>query len=197
MIRLTLERSPREDALPLEESLAKTLGLSIGNFDFEIRKKSLDARRGKAKFVYTIDIFVDRNEEKLARRCGGNITEREEEYTLPTTNITPKHRPVIAGFGPAGIFAALSLARSGLKPIVLELGKKVSERKKDVDIFFGGGELNEDSNIQFGEGGAGAFSDGKLNTLVKDKSRRARGNALYRQTPHRHRPFMRCCRKYP
>ncbi len=196
MIRLTLERSPREDALPLEESLAKTLGLSIGNFDFEIRKKSLDARRGKAKFVYTVDIFVDRNEEKLARRCGGNITEREEEYTLPTTNITPKHRPVIAGFGPAGIFAALSLARSGLKPIVLELGKKASERKKDVDIFFGGGELNEDSNIQFGEGGAGAFSDGKLNTLVKDKSFRgqfvlnelvkagAPGETLYIAKPH-------------
>ncbi len=171
MIRFTLERSPREDALSIETKIAEIIGLPVGGFDFEIRKKSLDARRNKAKFVYTVDLFTNGiNEEKIALRCGGNIIPREEEYVFPTTDRTPQKRPVIAGFGPAGIFVSLCLARSGFKPIVLERGRMGEERKKDVDTFLGGGELNENSNIQYGEGGAGAFSDGKLNTLVKDKS---------------------------
>ena len=171
MIRLTIERSPREDALPLESFLAKKLMLPEGSFDFEIRKKSLDARRGKAKFVYTIDVFTDiTDEEKLAKRIGGSILAPEEEYVFPKPEKPFKSRPVVAGFGPAGIFAALCLAKSGAKPIVLERGKSVRERKRDVDEFFGGGKLNPESNIQYGEGGAGAFSDGKLNTLIKDKS---------------------------
>ena len=171
MIKLTLERSPREDALPLEAHLAHLLGLNMGGFDYEIRKKSLDARRGKAKFIYTVDIFASGlDEEKLAERCGGTVALPEEEYSFPTTESTPKYRPVIAGFGPSGIFAALCLARSGMRPIVIERGKRVDERARDVDLFFGGGPLDENSNIQYGEGGAGAFSDGKLNTLIKDKS---------------------------
>ncbi len=171
MVRLNLERSPREDALPLEKRISEIIGKPIGSFDYEIRKKSIDARRNKVKFVYTVDIFVHSgDEEKIASRCGGTVVEAEEEYCFPTATKMPKKRPVIAGFGPAGIFVALCLARSGMRPIVLERGKEVSERKKDVDAFFGGGELNENSNIQYGEGGAGAFSDGKLNTLVKDKS---------------------------
>lgn len=171
MIRLTLERSPRGDALPLESELAKTVGLPEGSFDFEIRKKSLDARRGRAKFVYTVDIFTNGlDEAKTAARCGGCVMAAEEEYSFPAPANMPAKRPVVAGFGPAGIFAALCLARSGFRPIVIERGKAGDERKKDVDVFFGGGVLNENSNIQYGEGGAGAFSDGKLNTLVKDKS---------------------------
>ena len=171
MIKLNLERSPRGDALPLEEELARLLCLPIGSFDYEIRKKSLDARRGKAKFIYSVDIFANGvNEQALAERCGGCVAVPEQEYSFPKTKKSPQKRPIVAGFGPAGIFAALCLARSGMRPIVLERGKCVEERARDVDIFFGGGDLNENSNIQYGEGGAGAFSDGKLNTLVKDKS---------------------------
>ena len=171
MVRLNLERSPYEDALPLENSLSLLIGKPIGSFDYEIRKKSIDARRNKVKFVYTVDVFLNSgDEDEVALRCGGTVCEKEEEYRFPAVSKIPKKRPVIAGFGPAGIFVALCLAKSGLRPIVLERGKAVDERKRDVDIFFGGGELNENSNIQYGEGGAGAFSDGKLNTLVKDKS---------------------------
>lgn len=171
MIRLTLERSPKEDALSIESKIAELTGQDVGGFDYEIRKKSLDARRNKAKFVYTVDVFANGlDEAKIASRCNGTVCAPEQEYAFPIPTKKPKLRPVVAGFGPAGIFAALCLAKSGYAPIVIERGKSGDERKKDVDAFFGGGELNESSNIQYGEGGAGAFSDGKLNTLVKDKS---------------------------
>ncbi len=175
MIRFSINRSPKEDKTPIETTISKLLGLDIGYFEYEIKKKSLDARKGKAKFVYTIDVFLHKgNETKIAAKCKGEILNPEEEYTFPKAVFKSPYRPVIAGFGPAGIFAALMLARSGYKPIVLERGKPGEERKKDVDEFFGGGRLNPESNIQYGEGGAGAFSDGKLNTLIKDKSFRGR-----------------------
>ena len=136
MIRLTLERTPKEDIIPLEGKLADIIGLPIGGFDYEIRKKSLDARKNRVKFVYTIDLFVQRNEEKIARKCKGSIMKAEEEYSFPASVFMPENRPVVAGFGPAGIFVALMLARNGLKPIVIERGKEGIERKKDVDTFF-------------------------------------------------------------
>lgn len=178
MIRINFSVSPREDKTSLSAFIAKYIG--IKDFDFEIRKKSLDARRGKVKFVYTVDIFPHNADEKLlAERVGGIVLEEEAEYTFPTPENIPIERPVIAGFGPAGIFCGLMLARAGLKPIILEKGKNVTERKVDVDAFFNGGVLNPNSNIQFGEGGAGAFSDGKLNTLVKDK--RFRGQYILKE----------------
>ncbi len=175
MIKLTFELTPEQDSIAIEKHISERLGIDSDKFIYEIRKKSLDARRGRIRFVYTADIQIKvGNEVKIAKKCGGTITEPETAYSFPVPSRTPKLRPIIAGFGPAGIFAALMLARSGFRPIVIERGKEGEERKKDVDIFFGGGILNTESNIQYGEGGAGAFSDGKLNTLVKDKSFRGR-----------------------
>lgn len=91
----------------------------------------------------------------------------EPTYRFPQIGRRDK-RPIIVGFGPAGMFAALSLARAGMCPLVLERGCAVEQRQRDVDEFFGGGKLKDNSNIQFGEGGAGTFSDGKLNTGIKD-----------------------------
>ena len=103
---------------------------------------------------------VRHSEGGRSRVCPGNSSEAE--------------RPVVVGFGPAGMFCALMLARAGLKPIVLERGKPADDRIKDVESFFAGGELNENSNVQFGEGGAGTFSDGKLNTGTGKQGGRAR-----------------------
>ena len=94
----------------------------------------------------------------------------EEEYKLPIKGKEKlKKRIIIVGSGPAGLFAAYLLAENGYRPLIIERGKRVEERIKDVENFWTKGVLEEDSNVQFGEGGAGTFSDGKLNTLVKDK----------------------------
>ena len=91
MIRVTFERSPKEDALPIERVLSQMTGLEMGGFDFEIKKKSLDARRNKAKFVYTVDVFTNGlDEEKVALRCNGKVLSEEEEYVFPKAKITPK-----------------------------------------------------------------------------------------------------------
>lgn len=170
MIKLTLRLSPDKGESALFNEIANAL--DTDKFSFEIRKKSLDARHGKAFFVYTVDITPDNasDEQMLIAKCGGEYVPPEEGYIFPTVGKIPDKRPVLAGFGPAGIFCALMLARSGLRPIVIERGKAVEKRVNDVNAFFGGKGLNTESNIQYGEGGAGAFSDGKLNTLVKDKS---------------------------
>jgi uncharacterized FAD-dependent dehydrogenase len=135
--------------------------------DFEIIKKSLDARdKNNIFFVYSV-AFSCKNESKHLRKKNVSLFKRAF-YEPPRAKFYPRSRPVVVGFGPAGIFCALILARAGFRPIVLERGKRVEERKKDVEIFFKTGILNEESNMQFGEGGAGAFSDGKLTTGIND-----------------------------
>ncbi len=175
MIKLTLKISPSKSEGDLTSEICSATGLCEHDFLYEIRKRSLDARHGKAEYVFSVDLFPKTGSESdIAKKCGGTVCCPEEEYAFPSPVPEKKYRPVVAGFGPSGIFCALMLARSGYRPIVLERGKKGDLRKKDVERFFGGGALDPDSNIQFGEGGAGAFSDGKLNTLVKDKSFRGR-----------------------
>lgn len=142
--------------------------------NIEILKKSVDARKKEQlSFVYQLDIECD-NEKKIVSRYKKNdvslrekkIKALETDASVPSEN---KGQTVIAGFGPAGIFAAYELAKSGYKPIVIERGLDVVNRKKAVEKFWNTGELDTECNVSFGEGGAGTFSDGKLNTMVKDK----------------------------
>ena len=144
---------------------AKRLSCDINEIkSIKLLKLSLDARK-KSHIHYVAAVAAEVHNEQILLKTGNY-----EKYTLfspltiPAANL-PK-RPVIAGFGPAGIFAALTLARVGANPIVLERGQDADARRKKNDIFISGGELDENCNIQFGEGGAGAFSDGKLSTGI-------------------------------
>ena len=135
-----------------------------------ISRQSVDSRKkDNVFFCYSVDVEIDGDEEKIVKRCNSNKLQIVEKfvYELPENKRNSHLRPVVVGFGPAGIFAALVLARSGLKPLVLERGRDVEARTADVNRFFTGRILDETSNVQFGEGGAGTFSDGKLTTGIK------------------------------
>ncbi|MFI3326170.1 MAG: FAD-dependent oxidoreductase [Clostridia bacterium] len=132
----------------------------------EISKKAIDARRkDDIKYVLNIDVAVKEHTEIKDK----NAKEINDVDYIVKKYKAPKVPPVVVGFGPAGMFAALILAQSGFNPIVIERGKSVENRAKDTENFWKNRILNEESNVQFGEGGAGTFSDGKLNTGIKDQ----------------------------
>lgn len=140
-----------------------------------IWKRSVDARKKpELYFVYTMLVETGipaKKEAQLVKKLRNkNITMANlPVYQWPKSGSLPlSHRPVIVGFGPAGMLCGLKLAQAGYKPLILERGQMVEDRMKTVNHFFATGELNPESNVQFGEGGAGTFSDGKLNTMVKD-----------------------------
>lgn len=132
----------------------------------ELYRKSVDARH-KNDVHFCVSIIASlKNENNVLKKNKNASAFTKKEYIWQKTN--SNIRPVIIGFGPAGMFAALTLARAGLKPIVYERGADADTRTADVENFFKGGKLNPESNVQFGEGGAGTFSDGKLNSGIKD-----------------------------
>lgn len=143
---------------------------------YSIWKQSIDARKkDDIHYEYSINVEVSNEAMVLKRNRKHQIQKvKQVSYKLPKQNKKFVNPPVVVGFGPAGMFCGLLLAKAGCRPIILERGKTVAERQKDVETFWEQGVLNEESNVQFGEGGAGTFSDGKLNTVVKDKFGRNR-----------------------
>lgn len=169
-----------------EELLDKICGIlhvtakDISSMD--IIRQSIDARKKPEIFyIYAVDVSV-KNEDKLLKALERRKNVKEQiSKVVPVKYQFPKSgemklpfRPVIVGMGPAGLFCGYFLAKYGYRPIILERGKRVDERQRDVEKFWKTGVLDVASNVQFGEGGAGTFSDGKLNTLVKDKDGRNR-----------------------
>ena len=155
----------------IKKKISKLLNISKEEIiDYKILKKSIDARdKNNILFIYEFALNL-KNENKI--NLSKNISEYiETEYEF-TKEKDLKERPIIVGSGPAGLFCAYMLASVGCKPIILERGEKIEDRVKTVEDFFETNKLNPESNIQFGEGGAGTFSDGKLNTLTKDKLNR-------------------------
>ncbi len=159
----------------LKVKAAKLLNVPVSEIkELEIIKHSIDARRKPQIFqVYSLGVTLcNLSEEKTVRKCKNtNIIMSElVTYKFPKCGEEElAHRPVIIGMGPAGLFCGYMLAKHGYQPILLERGYDVDKRTEDVERFWKEGILNTESNVQFGEGGAGTFSDGKLNTLVKDK----------------------------
>ena len=170
MIRIrNLSLRPGEGQETLYELAEKALGCPVK--ELKIVKKSIDARKKKdVRILYAVDAAVADETGVLVRKGGRDIGPTPAaRHELPTPGHMPALRPVVVGFGPAGMFAALVLAKAGLCPIVLERGEDGDARARKVLRLRREGKLDPESNIQFGEGGAGAFSDGKLSTGVKDR----------------------------
>ncbi len=172
MIRISDIKLPLDfDEHTLKKAAAKQLGADISTIKSAgIVRRSIDARKkDNITFTVTADIIVNGSEQKILKQCknGKAVITEPYSYTIPKGRKTDKP-PIVAGAGPAGLFAALALARAGLCPILIERGKPVDERTKDVSGYWQTGKLDINSNVQFGEGGAGTFSDGKLNTGTKD-----------------------------
>ena len=162
---------PDADEASLARKAAKVLRLPEA-VPVQVLRRSVDARE-TVSFVYSVAVTVPQ-EAQVLRRCRDSRVSayRPEVYRLPEAVPPPEIRPVVVGAGPAGLFCALTLAECGARPILLERGQPVEQRQRDVDAFWRTGVLDPSSNVQFGEGGAGAFSDGKLNTGTRDPRHR-------------------------
>lgn len=207
MLRIhEIKRGIGEDMEVIPGRIIKKLnmkGLEIQ--DFQLIKESVDARnKADIKMVYSVDFVpllsgksAGETEIFLLNKCRGVKLERSPDiryHPVPVGQEKLRHRPVIAGFGPCGMFAGLILSEMGYEPVIIERGKAIAERIRDVERFWTEGILDGESNVQFGEGGAGLFSDGKLTTQIKDKRVRKvleefveAGGApdlLYKQKPH-------------
>ena len=199
MIRLRdIPLPPEHNTHQLQFEAAQMLHISVSKIrHLRIVRRSVDARKKPdIKIIYTIDVAVDGNEKRLLKQSGcKRATIAPVSYYKAAKNVpVPEKRPVVVGFGPAGMFAALVLAIAGWKPLVLERGEDAASRHEKVQKFFETGVLDTRSNVQFGEGGAGTFSDGKLNTGVNNPrigwileqfvKAGAREDILYDAKPH-------------
>ncbi len=196
MIRISqIKLDVNENTEAVASKIAKQLRLKKEEIlSYAIYKESIDARRGTVKKVYTVDFEVA-NENKLLGKYKNLSKAPDLEYHQVSSGEKElTDRPVIVGFGPAGIFAGLTLAEAGYAPIILERGEAVEARTHTVESFWSSGVLSSESNVQFGEGGAGTFSDGKLTTRIKDMRCRkvlkalvdagAPAEILYKNKPH-------------
>ena len=165
-----LRLKPDEPAEALEIRAAKKLRLGRSQIEtLRLVKKSLDARKKEdIHYLCAVAVSLRLDEAALLQRLHDRDLSfyTEPEYCIP--RVESQERPVVVGFGPAGMFAALVLARAGARPLILERGQDVQRRQADVERLRNGGRLDPESNVQFGEGGAGTFSDGKLNTGIHD-----------------------------
>lgn len=191
-IKLTLSEN---ENVAIEKAIA-LLGVKKSEIrDYCISKVSLDARAHNVKFVYSVTFNLNINEKNLVlKKNSPQIRYKENNKLKIENNRTFSKPPVVVGFGPAGMFCALILARCGCSPIVLERGDNVDNRVKSVENFWRNGVLDVCTNVQFGEGGAGTFSDGKLTTRINDErcdyvlnalvSFGAPDEILYKSKPH-------------
>ena len=199
MIRIRdIQLPPEHNAHQLQFEAASILGVSNSKIhNLKIVKRSIDARKKPdVKVIYTIEVAVDGSEKRVLKNCRNKRVSPAPVsfYRAPKPGKKPEKRPVIVGFGPAGMFAGLILSMAGCSPIILERGEDALTRHQKVESFFAGGQLDERSNVQFGEGGAGTFSDGKLNTGVSNPriswvleqfvKAGAREDILYDAKPH-------------
>lgn len=199
MIRLEMVKLPLNyESAPLASFAAKALGVPEKRvLSCKLVRRAVDARHKEdVHFVATLDVALDTEEAlavRAAKQSRASLLPPQRDYVFPKPRQMP-HRPVVVGAGPAGLFCALTLARAGARPLLIERGAPVDERRRTVERFFQSGELSTKTNVSFGEGGAGTFSDGKLMTGIKNVRCRAvldemarLGNApdiLWQAKPH-------------
>ena len=179
MIRISSISVPAVHTMEqVRKKVCKTLHIRPEQIkNIRIAKRSIDARKKPdVRYIYTVDVETDCEKLLLKQAEKLRIVKTPEvSYTFPELGNRPlQYRPVIVGSGPCGLFCAYLLAEHGYRPILIERGAPVEERAEDVENFWKTGILKPESNVQFGEGGAGTFSDGKLGTMVKDTNMRMR-----------------------
>ena len=172
MLRVNNVKLPLDtDFSALPSLCARALGVPVQSIrSARLCRKSVDARhKGSVQWVCSAEVSLNGDESRILKQCKNAVPCAPYHYSPPPAGRdVSRPRPVIVGSGPAGLFAALFCARAGIRPILLERGRDVDRRMADVNAFWNAGKLNPCSNVQFGEGGAGTFSDGKLTTGIKD-----------------------------